>query len=167
MSSIETIVADYQSQFHRTSILRLLNEYANDPAIGGTGLPFKTRQRVVDELARRDAAVTLLAIEKPADGSARAVGLLNAFETFSTFAAMPVLNLHDIMVTASHRGRGIGRQLIASATRLAIERECCKLTLEVYRGNAGAAGLYRSCGFDDPSGNRDLGETLFLAKVLT
>ncbi len=164
--SIRTLVADYQSQAHRVAILRLLSEYSADPAIGGSGLPFSVRQRVVDELARRENAVSLLAMEEITGAPPQAVGLINAFETFSTFAAMPVLNLHDVMVTRSHRGRGVGRRLIEAATDLARQRGCCKLTLEVYRGNQAAANLYRRCDFQDPPGNRDLGETIFLAKSL-
>ncbi|MFG0287787.1 MAG: GNAT family N-acetyltransferase [Rhodopirellula sp. JB044] len=164
--SIRTLVADYQSQPHRVAILRLLSEYSADPAIGGSGLPFSVRQRVVDELARRENAVSLLATEEKMGSSPQAVGLVNAFETFSTFAAMPVLNLHDVMVTRSHRGRGIGRRLIEAAEEEARRRGCCKMTLEVYRGNRAAATLYRRCDFIDPPGNRDLGETLFLSKSL-
>ncbi|MCM2370218.1 GNAT family N-acetyltransferase [Aporhodopirellula aestuarii] len=168
--SIRTLVADYRLKTHRVAILRLLSEYSADPAIGGSGLPFAVRQRVVDELARRDNAVSLLAVDDGNDNGDddgfRPVGLINAFETFSTFTAMPVLNIHDVMVTRSHRGRGIGRQLIEAATDVAKQRGCCKVTLEVYRGNQAAAKLYRSCDFRDPPGNRDLGETLFLTRKL-
>lgn len=164
--TIHTLVANYQCRSHRVAILRLLSEYAADPAIDGRGLSFEVRQRVVDELAAREHAVSILAFANCRDGSSDAVGLINGFETFSTFAAMPVLNLHDVMVTSRCRGQGVGRLLMEAATELARSRGCCKVTLEVYRGNTAAAGLYRSCDFRDPVGNRDLGETLFLNKIL-
>lgn len=164
--TIHTLVAKYQCREHRVAILRLLSEYASDPAINGPGLSFKARQRVVEELAAREHAVSILAFAEGRSGNWDAVGLINGFETFSTFAAMPVLNLHDVMVTSRWRGQGIGRILLKAATELARSRDCYKVTLEVYRGNKAAAGLYRSCDFRDPSGSRDLGETLFLNKIL-
>lgn len=164
--TIHTLIAQYQCREHRVAILRLLSEYASDPAINGPGLSFEARQRVVDELADREHAVSILAFAEGYGGSWEAVGLINGFETFSTFAAMPVLNLHDVMVTSRWRGHGIGRILMEAATDLARSRGCCKITLEVYRGNKAASGLYRSCDFHDPAGSRDLGETLFLNKIL-
>lgn len=161
-----TLVANYHCRTHRVAILRLLSEYAADPAIAGPGLSLAVRQRVVDELAAREHAVSILAFAGHPNGSSTAVGLINGFETFSTFAAMPVLNLHDVMVTSGYRGQGVGRQLLDAATKLAQARGCCKLTLEVFRGNKAAAGLYRSCEFRDPASNRDLGETIFLNKIL-
>ncbi|TWT66143.1 GNAT family N-acetyltransferase [Allorhodopirellula solitaria] len=164
--TIRTLIADYHSRCHRVAILRLLTEYAADPAIDGPGLPAAVQRRVVDELAAREHAVSILAFADQADGQSAAVGLINGFETFSTFTAMPVLNLHDVMVTSHCRGQGVGKRLIAAATELARQRGCCKMTLEVYRGNKAAAGLYRSCDFRDPTTNRDLGETIFLNKIL-
>lgn len=165
--TIHTLVANYQRRNHRVAILRLLSEYAADPAINGSGLALEVRQRVVDELAARANALTILAFADNPDGGSVAVGLINAFETFSTFAAMPVLNLHDVMVTSRYRGRGVGRLLMEAATELARSRGCCKVTLEVYRGNEAAARLYQSCDFHDPAESRDLGETLFLNKILS
>ncbi len=163
---IHTLIANYHCRSHRVAILRLLSEYAADPAIDGPGLPLQVRQRVVDDLAARDHAVSILAFAVRPVGRSDAVGLINGFETYSTFAGMPVLNLHDVMVTRSCRGQGIGRLLIEAATELARERGCYKMTLEVFRGNRAAAGLYRSCDFRNPAGNRDLSETLFMSKVL-
>ncbi|TWU16641.1 GNAT family N-acetyltransferase [Allorhodopirellula heiligendammensis] len=164
--NIHTLVADYRRRDHRGAILRLLCEYAADPAINGPGLSFDVRKRVVDELAARDHAVSILAFAEHVDGGSTAVGLINGFETFSTFSAMPVLNLHDVMVMRGYRGQGIGKRLLDAATDLARQRGCCKVTLEVYRGNQTAAGLYRNSGFNDPAGSRDLGETIFLNKIL-
>ncbi len=164
--NIHTLVANYRCRTHRVAILRLLSEYAADPAIDGPGLSFAVRQRVVDELAAREHAVSILAFAERPDGSSTAVGLINGFESFSTFAAMPVLNVHDVMVTSGCRGQGVGRRLLDAATELARQRGCCKVTLEVYRGNNAASALYRSCDFRDPAGNRDLGETIFLNKIL-
>ena len=37
-----------------------------------------------------------------------AVGLANCFMAYSTFAAEPIVNIHDFAVLSGHRGRGIG-----------------------------------------------------------
>ena len=47
------------------------------------------------------------------------VGFALAFPTFSTFRGQPGLYLEDIFVRPEHRGRGIGKALLASVARLA------------------------------------------------
>lgn len=92
------------------------------------------------------------------------IGLLNAFEGVSTFRAQPLLNIHDIAVSASWRGRGVGRALMAAAEVYAKARGCCKLTLEVLEGNSRAIGLYRSAGFDPYELDPAMGRALFFEK---
>jgi ribosomal protein S18 acetylase RimI-like enzyme len=124
------------------ALVVLLDEYARSPEGGGTPLAADARERLAGVLAERAHYVGLLAW----DGE-RAVGLVNCFEGVSTFRARPLLNIHDIAVAIDHRGRGIGRRLLAAAEAIARERGCCKLTLEALDGNAGAIALYRSVGF--------------------
>lgn len=56
--------------------------------------------------------------------------------------------------------------LMQAITDLANERKCCKVTLEVYRGNQPARSLYSKNGFAGTELNSELGETLFLSKRL-
>ena len=44
------------------------------------------------------------------DGDAP-VGLVNCIEGFSTFACKPLVNVHDVAVLSSHRGRGIAEHI--------------------------------------------------------
>jgi ribosomal protein S18 acetylase RimI-like enzyme len=144
------------------ALVALLDEYARDPTGGGTPLAEDARSRLPGLLASRPHYAGLIAL----DGE-RPVGLVNAFEGVSTFKARPLLNIHDIAVTASHRGRGVGRALLAAAEALARERGCCKLTLEALEGNVGAIGLYRSVGFVAYELDPAMGRASFFEKWLT
>ncbi|MFM8998790.1 MAG: N-acetyltransferase family protein [Actinomycetota bacterium] len=52
-----------------------------------------------------------------------------------------------LLVRAEHRGRGIGRALLAEAIRWAEHVGVRKLELAVYPDNDAAIALYRACGF--------------------
>lgn len=132
---------DYTQPRQADDLVTLLDAYARDPLGGGEGLSAEARLHLVPRLAAMPHAMSLLAYMDD-----EAVGLLNAFETLSTFAARPVLNVHDLAVTAAWRGRGIGTCLLEAATGHARARGCCKLTLEVLSRNP-AAALYRRAGF--------------------
>jgi ribosomal protein S18 acetylase RimI-like enzyme len=144
------------------ALVALLDEYARDPTGGGTPLAEDAKARLPGLLASRPHYAGLLAW----DGD-RPVGLVNAFEGVSTFRARPLLNIHDIAVAASHRGRGIGRALLAATEAHARARGCCKLTLEALEGNAGAIGLYRSVGFVAYELDPSMGRATFFEKRLT
>jgi ribosomal protein S18 acetylase RimI-like enzyme len=144
------------------ALLALLDEYARGETGGGQALAHDARARLPGLLASRPHYAGLLAW----DGDAP-VGLVNAFEGVSTFRARPLLNIHDIAVAASHRGRGIGRALLAASEALARERGCCKLTLEALEGNVGAIGLYRSVGFAAYQLDPAMGRATFFEKWLT
>jgi GNAT superfamily N-acetyltransferase len=68
------------------------------------------------------------------------------FATFSTFRGQPGLYLEDVFVRAEHRGRGIGKALLATVARIAVDRGCGRLEWSVLDWNAPAIGFYRSLG---------------------
>ena len=85
------------------------------------------------------------------------------FHTFSTFRGQPGLYLEDLFVRPEHRGRGIGKAMLAGLARLAVERDCCKLEWVVLDWNEPAIGFYRALGarpMDDWSVMRVDGEAL-------
>ena len=80
----------------------------------------------------RPAAEVLILAE--VDGEP--VGFALFFPTFSTFRGQPGLYLEDLFVRPEHRGRGIGKALLASLARLAVDRGCGRLEWSVLDWNA-------------------------------
>ncbi len=158
--SLEVREADLLDASDAADVIDVLDSYARDPMGGGRPLAAEVRERLVPALREQPTALVLLAF---LDG--RAVGLAISFYGMSTFAARPLLNVHDLAVVPDQRGRGIGRALLAVAEEHARRRNCCKLTLEVQDGNTRARGLYRSFGFADFE-IADTGPTRFLSKPL-
>jgi GNAT superfamily N-acetyltransferase len=74
------------------------------------------------------------------------VGFALAFPTFSTFRGQPGFYLEDIYVRPEHRGRGIGKALLASVARLARQRGFGRLEWSVLDWNSPAISFYRSLG---------------------
>jgi GNAT superfamily N-acetyltransferase len=158
---IEIVRVRYDDPAHAAALIDLLDHYARDPAGGGEPLSDFARDNLIAELAARPFVFSVLAF----DGTTP-VGLVNAIEGFSTFACRPLVNVHDVVVTASHRGRGIAAQLFAGVEAIARERGACKLTLEVLSGNRTARALYEKLGFDDYRLDPGMGEAQFLQKWL-
>ncbi len=142
MTDISVRLADYASASDASAVVNLLDAYARDPAGGGEPLSAHAREHLVAELAARPQAFSILAF----DGD-QAVGLVNCIEGFSTFQCKPLVNVHDVAVLASHRGRGVARQMLLKAEDIARERGAVKMTLEVLSGNASALALYRRLGY--------------------
>ena len=158
---IKGVRVRYDNPVHAAALVDLLDAYARDPAGGGEPLSDFARDNLIAELAARPFIFSVLAF----DGDAP-VGLVNAIEGFSTFACRPLVNVHDVVVTASHRGRGIAAQLLAEVEAIARERGACKLTLEVLDGNASARALYRRLGFAAYRLDPAMGHAQFLQKWL-
>jgi ribosomal protein S18 acetylase RimI-like enzyme len=160
-SAITTVRADYADPAHAAALVLLLDAYASDPAGGGKGLSAFAKANLVAGLAARPQAYSVLAF----DGE-QPVGLVNCIEGFSTFACKPLVNVHDVAVLASHRGRGVAEQMLALAEQIARERGAVKLTLEVLSGNRPAMRLYERIGFAGYQLDPALGSAHFLQKWL-
>lgn len=122
--------------------LDLLNQYALDPMGGGDPLSDFAKAHVVERLLQRNDFVSFIAFDHETP-----VGLINAFEGFSTFNAKPLLNIHDVMVLPEWRGRGIAQQLLTAMAAHARTLDCCKLTLEILSNNENAKQAYQQFGF--------------------
>lgn len=142
---------------HRSALRALLDEYACSVEGGGHALPADVLDALPARLAGCPTYIGLLAWQgrEPA-------GLLNAFWSLSTFKARRLVNIHDLIVAGAHRRRGVGRALLGEIAAVARGLDCCKLTLEVLSGNAGAQALYRSCGFEHYALDPAMGEARFM-----
>jgi len=144
------------------ALLGLLDHYAQDPMGGGHPLGEHARAHLVAALRSVPGYHGGLAL----DGE-RAVGLVNCFTGFSTFAAQPLLNIHDLVVHADARGRGIGAALLDWARQRAQDLGCCKLTLEVLSGNTRARKVYEAAGYEPYALDPESGEALLMQKRLS
>ncbi|MBB3167113.1 GNAT family N-acetyltransferase [Simiduia aestuariiviva] len=152
---------DYRNPQQGEHLLMLLDNYARDPMGGGEPISDRVRRDLLPLLKVTPQAVSFIAYL-----GAEAVGLLNAFETVSTFAARPLINIHDLAVQPSVRGQGVGRRLIEALAEHARSRNCCKLTLEVLTGNHSAIGLYENLGFEGYALDPAMGSGIFMQKKL-
>ncbi len=153
--------ADYLNPGDGQAIVELLDAYARDPAGGAEPLSEFVHQNLVRELAARPQAYSILAFE-----GTQPVGLVNCIEGFSSFKCKPLVNVHDVAVLASHRGRGIAEQMLREAERVAMARGAIKMTLEVLSGNAPALQLYQRLGYAGYQLDPALGSAQFMQKWL-
>ena len=81
-----------------------------------------------------------------AEDDGRQVGFGLFFHNFSTFLGRPGIYLEDLFVLPEHRGKGIGRMLLAHLARLAVERGCGRLEWAVLDWNKEAIKFYERLG---------------------
>lgn len=157
--------ADYGDETHMRALLVLLDAYAQDPAGGAEPLSEFAKTNLPQALRTRPALFSVLAFDRAQHDLP--VGLVNCVEGFSTFACKPLVNVHDVVVAASHRGQGVAEQMFKRVQAMACERGACKLTLEVLSGNQSATRLYRRLGFDNYQLEPSMGHALFMQKWLS
>ena len=149
---------DYADPLHARALVGLLDAYAQDPMGGGKGLSDYAKTHVVAGLASRPQAFSLLSFTQ--DGTP--VGLVNCIEGFSTFAAKPLVNIHDVIVLPDWRGHGVAGAMLGAVVQIARDRGACKLTLEVLSGNQKALRAYAKLGFDAYQLDPEAGTAQFL-----
>lgn len=175
---------DYASPRDAQALAMLLDAYARDPAGGGEPLAPAVLEQLAGCLHRQPGAFSVIAwtadgcqggegapqghADRAANriGSGQAVGLVNCFEGFSTFACRPLVNIHDVVVLPGWRGQRVAQQMLALVEAIARERGACKLTLEVLQGNAPALQAYAREGFAGYTLDPVMGQAVFLQKNL-
>lgn len=160
-SPLRFVQADLENSDHQSAILFLVDAYSRDPMGDGAPLAPDVRERLIPGLRQHPTTLIFLAYDANV-----AVGVAVCFLGFSTFAAKPLVNLHDVAILPTHRGRGIGRGLLAAVETRARELGCCKLTLEVLDKNDQALRTYTAAGFKRYSLQPGAGEAIFLTKSL-
>ena len=92
----------------------------------------------------RPAVEALIVREDDENRSAIAFALY--FTNFSTFLGRRGLWLEDLFVLPAHRGRGIGKLLLAALAATARARNCGRFEWSVLDWNAPAIGFYERMG---------------------
>ncbi len=158
---IEVFVADYQNTQHAEALSYLLNCYAEDPMGGGASLSDEVKSTLASQLAKQGNAFSVLCY---VDG--KPTGLVNCFYGFSTFKCKPLVYIHDVVVIGEHRGLGLSQKMLDEVERIARDKNCCKLTLEVLDGNTVAKNAYLKFGFSGYQLDPKMGNALFWEKTL-
>jgi len=153
--------ADLNDAHDQEAVVSLVDAYARDVMGNGQPLSSEVRSTLIAGLREHPTTHVLLAHDE-----GKPVGIAVCFRGFSTFAARPLLNIHDLAVIAEYRARGIGRQLLAAVEKKAKALGCCKLTLEVLEKNRTAKGLYEAVGFNQMVFLEEAGGALFMTKDL-
>jgi len=144
-TEVEFEFCDFNNPDHLVRLAELIEHYMADP-MGGSLKPLTKIQQLhmVDGLNNHPKSFILFLIYKN-----DVAGLATCFENFSTFQSKPYINLHDIIVDSKYRGKGFGKMLMEEVIRIAEERKCCKVTLEVREDNYIAQTMYIDLGFAD------------------
>jgi GNAT superfamily N-acetyltransferase len=161
MPNVEIVEADLNRTAHQQAVLELVDAYAKDPMGNGKPLSDEVRGALIPGLRQHPTTVIFLAYQ-----AGQAIGIAVCFRGFSTFAARPLINIHDLAVLPAHRGQGAGRRLLGTVERKARDMGCCKLTLEVQENNHKARQVYEASGFAQSEYVEAAGGGLFLSKPL-
>lgn len=81
-----------------------------------------------------------------AEFDGRGSGFALFYYEFSTFLGSPGLYLEDLFVDEEARGKGIGKALLASLSRLAVERGCHRIEWAALNWNTRAIDFYERHG---------------------
>jgi len=155
------VEADLDRADHQKAVVAMTAAYALDAMGNGGPLPSDVLEQLIPGLRAHPTTLVLLAYVEET-----VVGIATCFLGFSTFAARPLLNLHDFSVLPEYRGRGIGQALLRAVEAAARERGCVKVTLEVQENNRRARELYERAGLAQAVYGDATGGSLFYSKTL-
>jgi GNAT superfamily N-acetyltransferase len=74
------------------------------------------------------------------------VGFALYFHNFSTFVGRAGIYLEDLFVEPHHRGKGVGKALLAHVANIAVERKCGRFEWAVLDWNTPSIEFYKSLG---------------------
>lgn len=152
-------MADYSDAADAATVSTLLNGYALDQFGNSAPLDDAVRAHLCAHLAKVQGAFSVIASVGDTP-----VGLINAFQGFSTFKCEPLINVHDVFVEPAHRRKGITQRMMEKVQEIAVSRGCCKLTLEVLSNNPNAMGSYAKFGFKSYELDPELGDRAVLGE---
>lgn len=154
---MDIVQADLAKPEHQRAVVDLIDAYSRDPMGDEKPLPEDIKQRLVPGLREHPTTLIFLAY----DGS-QPIGIALCFRGFSSFAAKPLINIHDLNVLPTYRGKGVGRKLLEAVAAHGRKIGCCKLTLETQERNFKAQKLYKSVGFAQDVHTAEAGGSIFM-----
>jgi len=157
----EIVEADLDRADHQEAVRALTAAYALDPMGNGAPLAAGVLERLIPGLRAHPTTLIFLAYRR-----GEPIGLATCFRGFSTFAALPIVNISDLAILPECRGRGFGRQLLSAVERKARTLGCCRLTLEVQENNESARRLYEEFGFSQAVYGPTTGGSLYYWKTI-
>jgi ribosomal protein S18 acetylase RimI-like enzyme len=158
---IRIVEADLSLAQHKEAVLAMVDAYSRDPMGNGKPLESDVRAGLIRGLQEHPTTLIYLAFDEDSP-----VGAAVCFIGFSTFAAKPLINIHDFVVLPAVRGKGVGRRLLEAVEKKARELGCCKLTLEVMDNNHQALRMYQAAGFVRYALQEESGTAIFMSKPL-
>jgi ribosomal protein S18 acetylase RimI-like enzyme len=158
---IRIVEADLNLSEHQDAVLAMVDAYSSDAMGNGKPLDPDVRAGLIQGLRKHPTTLVFLAF-----ADERPVGAAVCFLGFSTFAAKPLINIHDFVVLSDLRGKGVGRRLLEAIEDRALELGCCKLTLEVMDNNDRALRMYENAGFERYALQKEGGTAIFMSKPL-
>lgn len=129
---------------HCKKLIKLLNDYMNDPMGNNRPLPKKQAPLIISGLKKHKGFLGFFVLIND-----EFAGLANCNINFSTFQAKPLINIHDFIVAPEFRNRGAGSFLLAGIIKYASQNGFCRVNLEVREDNLTAKSLYEKMGFTD------------------
>ena len=160
--AIRIIEADLNRQEHQQAVVAMVDAYSRDDMGNAKPLDPDVRARLIPGLRKHPTTLIFLAFDDD-----QPVGAAVCFIGFSTFAARPLINIHDFVVLPASRGKGVGRRLLEAVEGKARELRCCKLTLEVMDNNHHAVRMYEASGFRRYVLQEEAGAAIFMSKPLS
>ena len=159
--SIQIVEADLTLPEHQEAVVAMVDAYSRDAMGNAKPLEPDVRARLIPGLQKHPTTLIFLAF----DGD-RPVGAAVGFVGFATFAAKPLINIHDFVVLPESRGKGVGRLLLNAVEEKGRQLDCCKLTLEVMDNNQHALRMYEAAGFVRYALQKDAGTAIFMSKPI-
>jgi GNAT superfamily N-acetyltransferase len=115
--------------------------YGQDSDHGAAGAFLAAR------LSRRESAVLLALLRRPAATRSDVVGFAQLYRSFSSVSLAPTVILNDLYVLPAARRLGVGGQLLDAAACYARTVGAVRLELATQHGNEPALRLYLAKGF--------------------
>jgi ribosomal protein S18 acetylase RimI-like enzyme len=141
---LSIIKVDLENPEHCEQLIKLLNDYMNDPMGNNRPMPKELGSQIIMGLKQHNGFLGFFVL-----AGNHFAGLANCNINFSTFQAKPLINIHDFIVAPELRNIGAGSFLLQGIVKYALQNGYCRVNLEVREDNLTAKSLYKKNGFSD------------------